>query len=114
MAALALCNINVHVLHVKLKFNKCQKMIHEFVIKSKNVMILICSFYINFSRFNLQSLCHNVHLWDISMLKVLLMQAIEHVRCLSQKHIVKIYNYMVLNSFNIKQLKNNLFKMISD
>ena len=111
-AALALYNIDVHILHVKLKFNECQKMIHEFIIKSKNVMILICSFYINFSEFNLQSLCHNVHLWNISMSEVLLMQAIEHVRHLGQKHIVKIYNYMILNSFNIKQLKNNLIKMI--
>jgi len=42
------------------------------------------------------------------------MQAIEHVRCLDQKHIVKIYDYMILNSFNIKQLENNLIKMISD
>ena len=40
------------------------------------------------------------------------MQAIEHVRCLDQKHIVKIYNYIILNSFNIKQFKNNLIKMI--
>ena len=42
------------------------------------------------------------------------MQAIEHVRHLDQKYIVKIYNYIILNSFNIKQLKNNLIKMISD
>src|SRR5438034_678344 len=34
-------------------------MIHKFVIKSKNVMILICSFYINFFKFNLQNLFHN-------------------------------------------------------
>ena len=111
-AALALCNINVCILHIKLKFNKCQKIIHEFVIKLKNVMILICSFYINFSEFNLQNLCHNVHFWNISMSEVLLMQAIEHVRHLDQKHIIKIYNYTVLNSFNIKQLENNLIKMI--
>ena len=113
-AALALYNIDVHILHAELKFNKHQKMIHKFVTKSKNVMILICSFYINFFRFNLQSLCHNVHFWDISMSEVLLMQAIEHVRHLSQKHIIKIYNYTVLNSFNIKQLENNLIKMISN
>ena len=102
MTVLALCNINVRILHTELKFNKCQKMIHEFIIKSKNVMILIYSFYINFSEFNLQNLCCNVHFWNISMSKVLLMQAIEHIRCLSQKYIVKIYNYTVLNSFNIK------------
>src|SRR5438034_5585873 len=108
MIALALCNIDVHVLHTELKFNECQKMIHEFVIKSKNVMVLICSFYINFSEFNLQNLCCNVHLWDIPMSEALLMQAIGHVRYLSQKCIVKIYNYMILNSFNIKQLENNL------
>ena len=42
------------------------------------------------------------------------MQAIEHVKCLDQKCIVKIYNYMILNSFNIKQFENNLIKMISD
>ena len=112
MTALALYNINVHILHIKLKFNECQKMIHEFVIKSKNVMILICSFYINFFRFNLQNLCCNVHLWNISMLKALLMQAIGRVRHLGQKHIIKIYDYTVLNSFNIKQLENNLIKMI--
>ena len=46
------------------------------------------------------------------MSEVLLMQAIECVRHLSQKHIVKIYDYTVLNSFNIKQLENNLIKMI--
>ena len=82
-------------------------MIHKFVIKLKNVMILICSFYINFFRFNLQNLCHNVHFWNISMLKVLLMKAIEHVRHLSQKHIIKIYNYTILNSFNIKKLETH-------
>ena len=102
MTALALYNIDVHVLHTELKFNKHQKMIHEFVIKSKNIMILICSFYINFSEFNLQNLCYNIHFWNISMSEILLMQAIEHVRCLDQKHIVKIYNYIILNSFNIK------------
>ena len=48
------------------------------------------------------------------MSEVLLMQAIEHIRHLSQKHIIKIYNYIILNSFNIKQLENNLIKMISD
>ena len=83
MTALALCNIDVCVLHVKLKFNKYQKMIHEFVIKSKNVMILICSFYINFFEFNLQNFCHNVHFWNISMSEVLLMQAIECIKHLS-------------------------------
>ena len=49
-----------------------------------------------------------------SMSKILLMQAIEHIRHFSQKHIIKIYNYTILNSFNIKQLENNLIKMISD
>ena len=114
MTALALYNINVCVLHTELKFNECQKMIHEFVIKLKNVMILICSFYINFSEFNLQNFCCNVHFWNILMLKILLMQAIEHIRCFDQKCIIKIYNYTVLNSFNIKQLENNLIKMILD
>src|SRR5438034_858087 len=46
------------------------------------------------------------------MSEILLMQAIEDVRHLSQKHIIKIYNYIILNSFNIKLFKNNLFKMI--
>ena len=46
------------------------------------------------------------------MLEVLLMQAIEHVRHLDQKHIVKIYDYTILNNFNIKQFENNLIKMI--
>ena len=114
MIALTLYNIDVHVLHTELKFNECQKMIHEFVIKSKNVMILICSFYINFFRFNLQNFCCNVHFWNISMSEILLMQAIEHIKYFDQKHIVKIYNYIILNSFNIKQFKNNLIKMISD
>jgi len=72
-AALALCNIDVCILHVKLKFNKHQKMIHEFVIKLKNVMILICLFYINFFKFNLQIFCCNVYFWNISMSEVLLM-----------------------------------------
>ena len=114
MTAFALCNIDVHVLHTELKFNKHQKMIHEFVIKSKNIMILICLFYINFFRFNLQNFCCNIHFRNTLMLKVLLMQAIECVIHFDQKHIIKIYNYIVLNSFNIKQLENNLIKMISD
>jgi len=111
-AALALCNIDVRVLHAELKSNERQEMIHEFVTKPKNAMVLVCSFYINSSGSNLQALCRNVHLWDIPMSEALLMQAIGRVRRLGQKRIVKVYDYTVLNSFNIKQLENNLAKMI--
>jgi hypothetical protein len=111
-AALALCNIDVRVLHAELKSNERQEMIHEFVTKPKNAMVLVCSFYINSSGSNLQGLCRNVHLWDIPMSEALLMQAIGRVRRLGQKRIVKVYDYTVLNSFNIKQLENNLAKMI--
>ena len=40
------------------------------------------------------------------------MQTIEQIKYFEQKCIVKVYNYTVLNSFNIKQLENNLTKMI--
>ena len=42
------------------------------------------------------------------------MQAVEHLRQLDQMKIVKIYEYHVENSFNIKQLENNLNKSISE
>ncbi len=41
------------------------------------------------------------------------MQAVGHLRQLDQMKIVKIYKYHVKNFFNIKQLENNLNKLIS-
>ena len=40
------------------------------------------------------------------------MQAVGHLRQLGQKKIVKIYKYHVENSFNTKQLENNLNKSV--
>jgi len=112
VSALSLCEIDTRVLHTKMNNSECHKLIHEFTIDFKKAMVLICFYYVNSAKSNLQALCCNVHLWDISFSKVILMQAIEWVRKLGQKKIVKIYNYMMKNSFNMWQLLNNMNKII--
>src|SRR5438045_3007184 len=93
---------------------KCQELIHKFITQSKKVMILMCLYYVNSAESNLQMLCRNCHLFDISHANFILMQVIEYLRRLDQMKIIKIYKYHVENSFNIKQLENNLNKSVSE
>ena len=78
------------------------------------MMILMCSYYVNSTESNLQTLCRNCHLFNISHADVILMQVIKYFRWLDQMKIIKIYEYHVENSFNIKQLENNLNKSVSE
>src|SRR6266516_2195533 len=77
-------------------------------------MILICFYYVNSTENNLQTLCKNCHLFNISHADFILMQMIEHFRQFNQIKIIKIYKYHVKNFFNIKQLENNFNKSVSE
>ena len=67
---------------------------------------------LNFSDFNLQSLCQNVHLFEISMSEAVAMQAIDYYWHLSQTQTILVYKYHIVNSFNTCQVMQNLEKLI--
>ncbi|RWQ94007.1 hypothetical protein C8Q69DRAFT_312507 [Paecilomyces variotii] len=74
-------------------------------------MVLICSYYVNSAGSNLQSLCRNVHLFDIPTSDRFVQQAIGRVRRLRQRRIMKVYDYFLENSFKTRQLTLNLNKL---
>ena len=100
-SALYTANINVRIFHVRLNHNECQKLIKKFIIKFNECMILICLYYVNSVDINLQRLCYNVHLYDILISDIIIMQAVSQIHQLKQRQIVKIYKYVILDIFNI-------------
>lgn len=75
-------------------------------------MVLVCSFYVNSAGSNLQSLCRNVHLFDMPRSDRYIQQAVGCVRRLGQRRIVKVYDYFLQDSFNNRQLSLNLNKFV--
>lgn len=75
-------------------------------------MALVYSFSVNSARLNLQCLCSTVHLFDTPMSNPIAQQAISQVRQLGQTWIVKVYDYQVQQSFNCRQVANDLSKVI--
>jgi hypothetical protein len=60
----------------------------------------------------MHSACRNVHLFDVPTANSVLYHATGRVRRLGQEKWVKVYDYPLNNSFNIRQLTNNLTKAV--
>lgn len=74
--------------------------------------MLVYSYYMNNTEINLQNMYHNVYLYNVFTSNVIIMQMIKKVKKLKQLQIVKIYKYIVFDTFNMRQLFNNVNKMI--
>ena len=71
--------IDVRIFHAKLNHNEWQKLIKQFIIKFNECMMFICSYYVNSAKINLQRLCCNVHLYDMSISDTIIMQTVNWV-----------------------------------
>lgn len=91
---------------------KREMLMQSFCTKRYSHHVLICSYYIISAGSNLQSLCRNVHLFDIPTSDRYIQQAVARVRRLGQTHIVKVYDYYPDHSFSTRQLSLNLNKLI--
>lgn len=92
-AALHLCGIDAHIFHAELDHFEREILVQKFCTQRNSYYVLICSFYVNSAGSNLQSLCRNMHLWDIPTLDRYVQQAVGRVRRLGQRKIVKVYDY---------------------
>jgi hypothetical protein len=89
-------------------------MVQDFTTNPHGCMVLICSYYVNAAGSNLQPLCRNSHHFDIPTSESLLKQAIGRLNRCGQREVVKIYKYVVSNSFNMLILGRALTKGLPD
>ena len=62
----------------------------------------------------MQAQCQNCHLFDLPLSDPLETQAIGRILCLGQQSTVKVYSYIVTDSFNVKQLIKNVEKALPE
>jgi hypothetical protein len=113
-AALSLCRIRYAVYHADLSQCERDRMVQDFTTNPHGCMVLICSYYVNAAGSNLQPLCRNSHHFDIPTSESLLKQAIGRLKRCGQRKVVKIYKYIVSNSFNMLILGRALTKGLLD
>lgn len=111
-AALRLAGIDAHVYHADLDANDREKLLHQLNNKEGAYTVLICSCYVGSAGSNLQRLCRNSHQFDVPMSESIRMQAIGRIHRLGQSKIVKVYDYVVDHSFNVRQIAKNIKKAI--
>jgi hypothetical protein len=75
-------------------------------------MVLVMSCLLNSSGSNIQQNCRNVHFVEPPASDPARDQAIGRTARLGQAHVVKVYNYLVRDSFDMRMLKNNLAKNV--
>ena len=62
----------------------------------------------------MQVQCWNYHLFDLPLSNPLETQAIGHILHLGQQSTVKVYSYIITDSFNTKQLIKNVEKALPE
>ena len=77
-------------------------------------IVLIYSYYINSMGSNMQVQCWNYYLFDLLLSDSLEIQAIRCILYLGQQSIVKMYSYIITDSFNVKQLIKNIEKALPE
>jgi hypothetical protein len=100
------------VYHADLTHSQRHSLQESFNTDPNTIKVLICSYYVNSAGSNMQQNCRNVHLFDVPNNDNLLKQAIGRVRRLGQYRAVKVYNYILEQSFNMRQIANNLSKAV--
>ncbi|KAI9035722.1 putative DNA repair helicase rad5 [Aspergillus affinis] len=113
-AALHHARIDCRVFHSELNSKERVELVRDFTTKVDECMVLICSYYVNAAGSNLQDLCRNVHLFDTPTSDPLKQQAIGRVSRVGQTRTVKIYDYIVSDSFNAGVFAKNLTKAVPD
>ncbi|KAL3453852.1 P-loop containing nucleoside triphosphate hydrolase protein [Aspergillus insuetus] len=113
-ATLSLCRITYAVNHADLTQCERDRMAQDFTTTPNGCMVLICSYYVNAAGSNLQPLCCNSHHFDIPTSESLLKQAIGRLNRCGQRRVVKIYKYIVSNSFNMLILGRVFTKSLLD
>lgn len=98
--------------HTSLSNQDRNNLIKDFNTNRDSTMVLVCSYSVNSAGMNLQGMCRNVHLFDTTSAESATAQAIGRVYRLSQVRMVRIYEYKVPDSFNIKQINRNIKKAI--
>ena len=111
---LGLAYIDAEVYHAELSTTERQDLFHWFTTEQDSCMVLICSYYINSAGSNMQAQCWNYYLFDLPLSNPLEMQAIRCILHLGQQSTVKVYSYIVTDSFNIKQLIKNVEKALPE
>ncbi|KAI9035126.1 uncharacterized protein KD926_004495 [Aspergillus affinis] len=106
--------INCRVFHSELNSKERIELVRDFTTKVDECMVLICSYYVNAAGSNLQNLCRNVYLFNIFTSDSLKQQAIGRVNRVGQTRTVKIYDYIVSDSFNASIFAKNLTKAVPD
>lgn len=109
-AALRLVGIDAHILGSHLTNAERDELIKSFTNDKDQTMVLISSFSLNSDGLNLQSQCRNCHIFDTPRSEAVREQAISRVRRLGQNRIVKVYDIRVRQSFNVRQIRNNISK----
>ena len=73
---LILAEIDIKILAAYMNNEKCAEIVQEFNTDSNKNIILMILYALNSSDFNLQNFCQNVHLFKISMSKIVAVQTI--------------------------------------
>ena len=74
---LILAEIDIKILAAYMNSEKHAEIIQEFNTDFNKNMILMISYALNLSDFNLQNLCQNVHLFKTLISKIVVMQTID-------------------------------------
>ncbi|OJD22328.1 hypothetical protein ACJ73_06325 [Blastomyces percursus] len=107
-----LAGISCVVFHAHLKAAERSKVVEEFNTNPGTPMVFIGAYKVSSSGFNLQFLCRDVHCFNIAQNRALTMQAVGRVLRIGQTKIVKVYEYVVPNSFKVYKLEKSNSKVI--
>ncbi|KAL2801674.1 P-loop containing nucleoside triphosphate hydrolase protein [Aspergillus granulosus] len=113
-AALHHCHIDNRMYHAELTTRERVDLAMDFTTKPDSCMVLVCSYYVNSAGSSLQHLCRNVHLFDTPSSEPMKEQAIGRSLRVGQTRTVKIYNYVVEDSFNTNIFARNLNKAVPE
>jgi SNF2 family DNA or RNA helicase len=105
--------IEAEIFHSGLNGKEREDLMGRFTEERDKCMVMICSMNVNAHGINLQKLCHNCHMFDIAMADSIQDQAISRLQRLGQKDIVRVWEYRVRKSFNMKQVSNSIAKALA-
>jgi SWI/SNF-related matrix-associated actin-dependent regulator of chromatin subfamily A3 len=94
-AVLNVAGIDCKVYHADLPHHQRAELLQTFNDDPNQLMVLICSYYVNSAGSNMQRNCRNAHLFDVPNSDSLLTQAVGRIWRLNQQRTVKVYDYVL-------------------
>lgn len=105
-------NMDAEVFHSGLSPTERASLVQRFTRDPKSCMVLVCTYSVSSAGLNLQNLCRNVHIFSCPPNRSAVEQAIGRNARIGQDRVVLVYEYQLLNSFDMELVQRNKQKFI--